>query len=99
MLKILIDVPDLIPEEAYLTHLPIKREAPFNTLLTKEIQRYNLLLSRIVRSLEETQATIEGHRNHDETTEDIFECLQTERTPQEWRKFSYPCHLEIYPYI
>lgn len=74
-------VPDQIPLEAYEDSIPIEREKPFNTLLTKEIQRYNLLISKMKSNLGATFSAIEGQIKHNSETENTFDCLQQERTP------------------
>lgn len=49
----------------------------------------------INENLQATRATLEGHRQHNSTTEETFECLQTQRTPVQWVKYAYPCHSDI----
>ena len=90
--QVMFIVPRQIPLEAFEDAIPIEREKPFNTLITKEIQRYNLLIRKVTSNLEATLAAIEGHRQHDSETEDTFDCIQQERTPQSWMTYAYPCH-------
>ena len=88
-----------MPKSMYEKDLPIERSRPFNTLLVKEIQRYNKLICAIKANLAATRDALEGHRQHDSITEETFECLQTEKTPKEWIKYAYPCHPDITLFI
>lgn len=94
----MVKIPAQIAPEKFEDAIPIERDKPFNTLLTKEIQRYNLLLYKIKDNLENTLAAMEGLRQHDKNTEETFECLQMERTPPKWIEFSYPSDENVVNY-
>ena len=81
ILAILAKVPEPISKYDYEDYIPIEREKPFNTLLQKEIVRFNLLIERIKTNLINTLAAIEGVGHHDRSVENTFECLQTETIP------------------
>ena len=42
---------------------------------------------------------MDGHRQHDSSTESTFDCLQQERTPPAWTLHSYPCSPSIIRFI
>ena len=81
VIRMQYEIPTEIPKSVYKQDLQIERSSPMNTLLVKEIQRYNKLIMAIKDNLASTRSTLEGHRQHDSSTEDTFECLQTLRTP------------------
>ena len=60
--EIRYQIPEQIPTESYEDAIPITREKPFNTLLTKEIQHYNFLIGKITDNLDNTLAAMEGLR-------------------------------------
>ena len=65
----------MIESSEFEKQLPISRERSFNTLLVKEVYRYNNLLQIILSNLGNTLAMIEGHKQLDTETENTFECL------------------------
>ena len=73
--EVLFKVPEFFPVEFYEDQIPIERDRPFHTLLIKEIQRYNLLMTCVKENLSKTLAAMEGLRQHDSETEQTFECL------------------------
>ena len=60
LLSILVDVPVPIKNKEIENKVPIHKDRPMNTLLTKEILRYNILIAKIKANLEQTFAAIEG---------------------------------------
>ena len=60
LLTILYEVPLPMPPEEYEEAIPIDRDRCFNTLLVKEIQRYNTLIEAIRKNLNNTLAVMEG---------------------------------------
>ena len=99
LLSILQEIPKEITEKDYTEKIPISKDKPFNTLLTKEIQRYNILISRIRYNLEQTLAAIEGQQQHTADTEITFMSLQFEKTPHSWTAYSFPAHDNIYIFL
>jgi hypothetical protein len=73
--ELIYNVPKVIPHELYEEQIPIERDKPFNTLLTKEIQRYNNLITKISENLENTLAAMEGLRQHSNETESAFDYI------------------------
>jgi hypothetical protein len=49
-----------------------------NTLLNKEVQRYNLLLQKVRESLYSSILTLEGVRKLDKTTEQTLNLLKNQ---------------------
>ena len=95
----IFQIPQPIPPDSYEDAIPLEKDKPFNTLLTKEIQRYNALLTRIRTNLDNTFAAMEGLRQHAEDTDVTFECLQQDRTPPLWSKSCYPCHSSMSKFV
>ena len=60
LLTILHEIPMPMPPEEYEEAIPIDRDRPFNTLLVKELQRYNTLINAIRKNLNSTLAVMEG---------------------------------------
>jgi hypothetical protein len=54
---------------------------PMNTLLNKEVQRYNVLIEKVTDSLYGSIATLEGIRKLDKTTEETLNSLRIHMTP------------------
>ncbi len=52
-----------------------------NTLLNKEVQRYNVLIEKVTDSLYGSIATLEGIRKLDKTTEETLNSLRIHMTP------------------
>jgi len=69
----------------------ISFEKPMNTLLNKEVERYNTLIEKVSDSLYGSIATLEGIRTLDSTTEETLNALRIQMTPKEWIIHSYPC--------
>ena len=42
---------------------------------------------------------MDGIKNSNERTDNTFECLQYERTPNEWLKYSYPANTSLPAFI
>ena len=99
LLAILVDVPKPIREQDVESALPIHKDRPMNTFLTKEILRYSLLIERIKANLEQTLAAIEGTQNHTDETEVTFMSLQYEKTPGSWTAACYPAHDDLPAFV
>ncbi len=54
---------------------------PMNTLLNKEVERYNNLIEKVSDSLYGSIATLEGIRKLDKTTEETLNALRIQMTP------------------
>lgn len=72
---------------------------PMNTLLNKEVQRYNALIEKVSESLYGSIATLEGIRKLDSTTEETLNALRMQMTPEEWIMQSYPCQKSLALFI
>ena len=57
---IIEDLPELLDEELCARKYPISYESCVNTLITKEVQRFNMLLQVIYVSLKNTLKALEG---------------------------------------
>ena len=99
LLSILVDVPIPMKKKEIENTIPIHKDRPMNTLLTKEIQKYNMLIEKIKGNLEQTFAAIEGVQNHTDETEITFMSLQYEKTPNSWVESSYPAHDNINSFL
>ena len=73
--KLHSEIPKQIALSFFDHDLRIDKDKPFNTLLVKEVERYNLLIEKIHENFRDTLAVLEGMRQADEATEDTFECL------------------------
>ena len=75
LLAILVDVPKPVKQADIEIAIPIHKDKPMNTLLTKELMKYEQLIHRVRSNLEQTLYAIEGTQNHTDETEKTFMCL------------------------
>ena len=54
--EIMLKIPEIVELELYSETVPLVREKPFNTMLIKELMRYNSLLKVIRSNLHATYA-------------------------------------------
>ena len=96
---IIEDLPELLDEELCKTKYPISYEHCINTLITKEIQRYNMLLQVIYVSLKNTLKALEGVIHINNVLEEIYKALTYEYVPRTWYKYSYPCFKSLSQFL
>ena len=87
---IIEDLPELLDEELLQSKYPISFELCINTLITKEVQRFNMLLQVIYVSLKNTLKALEGVIHINTVLEEIYKALTYEQVPRTWFKYSYP---------
>jgi dynein heavy chain, axonemal len=68
---------------------PISYEHCFNTLITKEVQRYNILLQVVYLSMKNTLKALEGVIHINSALEDVYRSLTYEHVPSTWYKYCY----------
>jgi dynein heavy chain len=78
---------DLLEVKAALG--PRSEPDPMKTVLMQELERYNMLLSRLSRSLSELQKAVQGLVAITPDLEQISESLQAGSVPESW-SFCYP---------
>lgn len=72
---------------------------PFNTLLIKEVQRYNVLINTIQSSMQGVLSSLEGMRKMDSEIESTVSQLKVGKTPDEWLMKSYPGYNTLALYV
>lgn len=60
---------------------------------------YNNLMTKILENIEETLLVVDGTKLPTWRTENTLECLQHQKTPDEWIKHSYPASPSISVFI
>jgi len=75
---IIEELPELLDEEMCAQKYPISYEKCINTLITKEVQRYNMLLQVVYVSLKNTLKALEGVIHINNVLEEIYKALTFE---------------------
>jgi len=82
-------------EEKY----PVQYEESMNTVLTQELNRYNVLMKVITTSLEDLQKALKGEVLLSSELEECMHSLFDMRVPDMWMKKSYPSLKPLGSYI
>ena len=88
--SIIEDLPELLDEDLCKQKYPISYDHCINVLITKEVQRFNMLLQVIYVSLKNTLKALEGVIHINNVLEEIYKALTYEYVPKTWYKYSYP---------
>lgn len=89
IMTIIKELPDLLDEQLCRELYPISYEHCFNTLLTKEVQRYNILMQVIYLSMKNTLKALEGVIHINAALDDVYKSLTYEHVPTTWYKYCY----------
>lgn len=76
-------LPQILGESYY-------ENSAMNTILRQEINRYNRLLSVIVRTIEELVKALKGEIMISKTCENVFNSFLLQKVPDEWELNAYP---------
>jgi dynein heavy chain len=90
ILTIIQELPELLDEDVCNRLYPISYEHCFNTLIKKEVQRYNMLMQVIYVSLKNTLKALEGVIHINANLEEVYKSLTYEHVPHTWHKYCYP---------
>jgi len=96
---ILSDFPKPFNVEAVSAKYPVMYEESMNTVLTQEIQRYNVLIKVIIESLEDIQKALKGLILMSPILEKTSHSLFNGKVPDQWMAKSYPSLKPLGGYI
>lgn len=86
---IIKELPELLDEQLCRELYPISYEHCFNTLIIKEVTRYNILLQVIYLSMKNTLKALEGVIHINTALEDVYRSLTYEHVPSTWYRYCY----------
>lgn len=96
---ILAKLPDDFDIETATIKYPVTYAEPMNTVLVQEMERFNVLLSVIRKSLQELIKAIKGAIVMTPELETMALSLSVAKQPALWSKFSYPSLKSLSAYI
>ena len=96
---ILSDFPKPFDVEGVTLKYPVKYEESMNTVLTQEIQRFNILVRVIIESLEDIQKALKGLILMSPVLEKTSQSLFNGKVPDQWMAKSYPSLKPLGGYI
>lgn len=99
ILDIIHSLPDLLDEAVCQQLYPISYDHCFNTLINKEVVRYNIIMQVIYLSLKNTLQALEGVIHINQALEEIHRSLTYEHVPTTWFKYSYPTYKSLSLYL
>ena len=83
-------LPNLFDTEFVQDKYPILYSQSMNTVLLQELIRYNRLLAIVRKSLSEVQKAIRGEVVMSSDLEQVFNAIYDSKTPEGWKKRSFP---------
>lgn len=96
---ILAKLPNNFDVETAMTKYPVMYTESMNTVLIQEMERFNVLLSVIRKSLHDLIKAIKGAIVMTPELETMALSLSVAKYPVFWSKFSYPCLKSLGGYI
>ena len=99
ILTIIKELPDLLDGDLCKQIYPISYEHCFNTLINKEVQRFNVLMQVMYISLKNTLKALEGVIHINPTLEEVYKSLTFEHVPTSWYQYSYPAFKSLGLYL
>ena len=75
------ELPDLLDDQLCASLYPISYEHCFNTLIKKEVERYNTLMQVIYITLKNTLKALEGVMHINPQLEEVYRSLTYEHVP------------------
>ena len=97
--NILSDFPKCFDMKKAEEKYPVLYEESMNTVLTQELNRFNLLMKVITTSLEDLQKALKGEVLLSGDLEECMHSLFDMRVPEMWMKRSYPSLKPLGSYI
>lgn len=93
------NLPESFDIEEALLKYPVSYGESMNALLVQEMERFNVLMDTMKKSLLDLEKAILGFVVMSPELENLSQNLQIWQIPPAWRKFSYPTLKSLGPYI
>ncbi len=82
--------PELFDVEYVAIKFPVSYNESMNTVLQQELQRFNVLVSVIIKSLDQVRKAIKGLVVMSVELEELGDSMVKGLVPAMWKKYSYP---------